>query len=181
MKTICAHPHCQEEGTFPAPKNPRDIKSRQYFCAEHIKEFNKKWNGLNGMSEEEIFAMQQKATWDRPTWKMGTQSESFSKAQFEFRSAEELHRFFMNRQQENFARHQDKQESENQHLPADVKEACSIFNISWPCSEEKIKKTYLALIKKHHPDVNKSSKNAEEHVKKINVSFQILKAFAKEN
>lgn len=179
MKTTkCAHPLCHKEGTFPAPRDPRHIDARQYFCKEHIKEFNKNWNGLHGMTEDEIFAMQQKATWDRPTWKMGTQSDSFIKSQFEFKNAEELHRFFVNRQHESFKRKSEHTENIKNTLPADVIEACSIFEIEWPESLENIKKKYLSLIKKHHPDVNKSSKEAEENVKKINVAFQILKNYA---
>lgn len=178
--TKCAHPNCSKEGTFPAPKDPRDIKARQYFCEEHIKEFNKSWNGLKGMSEDEIFAMQMKSTWERPTWKMGTQSKSFKAAGATFTSADELHRFFTDRQRENAANGMyDNQNTVGADLPPDVKEAATIFNMEPPFDEKKLKRQYLKLIKKNHPDVNNSDKQAEEQVKKINVSYQILKDYAK--
>ena len=177
---ICSFKNCKAEGTFPAPKDPRNIGERQYFCAEHIKEFNKKWNGLAGMSDDEIFAMQQKATWDRPTWKFGTGSESFNKAQATFKDAEALYRFFMNRQKEQVRGGFHADQDNTQQLPPDVTEACVIFNIEPPFDAKKLKAKYLSLMKKHHPDRNRGDEKAEEMVKKINVAYQILKDYCSE-
>lgn len=170
MTHICAHPNCSEEASFPAPRDPRNIGDRQYFCEQHIKEFNKNWNGLDGFNEDEIFSMQQTATWDRPTWKAGVNAPQAD--QLHFKTSEELYRFFKMRHQADY------QQQQGAVLPPDVKEACVIFAIDNPdLSLAKVKQRYLALVKQHHPDVNAGSQSAEEMVKRINVAYQILQDY----
>ncbi|MFT7434173.1 MAG: hypothetical protein ACI9TY_001821 [Alphaproteobacteria bacterium] len=181
---LCAWPDCKEEGTFAAPKNTQDIYDRQYFCQAHIKDFNKRWNGLEGMSDDDIFSMQTKSTWNRPTKKFGIHGVSAQAAHFEFADAEDLFQFFKQRQKEESIKKQygfeeHTQEANDIALPADVAEACSIFSVEIPIETGKLKKKYLSLMKKHHPDFNKGAKKNEEHVKKINVAFQIIKEYIK--
>lgn len=174
MKNSCAWPNCPEEGTFSAPRNPRDLSQRQYFCQPHIKEFNKRWNGLSGFSENEIYTMQDgTATWNRPTWNMGlSQAATTARIERTFASADDLFGFFQNRVAQENTR-----QAASPHLPPDVKEACSIFSIEQPLEEMLLKKRYLSLVKQHHPDVNKSQ-DAPEHIKRINVAYRILTDFA---
>lgn len=176
----CAWPNCPNEGTFPAPRNPRNLSERQYFCQEHIKEFNKRWNGLSGFSENEIYQMQDgTATWQRPTWGMGLNQgvnmagATGARVEKAFANADDLFGFFKNR----IAQEKAENLPSTRHLPADVKEACAIFSIEQPLVEEMLKKRYLSLVKQHHPDVNKSA-DAPEHIKRINVAYRILVDYA---
>lgn len=184
---ICAWPECKEEGTFVAPKNAHDIYDRQYFCQPHIKEFNKRWNGLEGMSSDDIFSMQTKSTWNRPTQRFGIHGISARAAQFEFKNADDLFTFFKQRQQEESIKKQyvfeEPLSKDNAEIiiPADVAEACSIFSVELPIDTAKLKKKYLSLMKKHHPDFNQGNKKHEDHVKKINVSYQIIQDYIKTN
>lgn len=174
MAECCAWPGCTEEGTFPAPKSPRDIGGRQYFCAKHIKEFNKHWNGLDGFSVDEIFDMQNGgATWNRPTRPMGVNSQSFSAANATFNSAEDLYKFFKQRQVNGGAA-EDAQAPEA--LPADVQEACAIFALKEPIAGKKLKTKYLELVKKNHPDVAPDA--SPDVIKRINVAYKILEEYA---
>lgn len=177
MTHTCAWPNCKAEGTFPAPRDPRNLGARQYFCQPHIKEFNKNWNGLSGFSPDEMFRMQNGGpSWDKPTWHLGLngQSAGAKKAASPFANANDLFEFFQKRTAK-----EDKNKALPQplHLPPDVKEACVIFNLEAPPPDTAtLKKTYLALVKQHHPDVNKSE-HAEDHIKRINVAYKILTAY----
>lgn len=176
MSEKCAWPNCTEEANFPAPRNPRNLAQRQYFCAEHIKEFNKRWNGLEGFSENEIYQMQDgAATWQRPTWNMGlNQTPTAAKVEQGFANADDLFGFFKSR----VARERNGESlPSTKHLPADVKEACAIFSIEAPLEAVTLKKRYLSLVKQHHPDVNKSE-GAPEQIKRINVAYRILTDYA---
>ena len=175
----CAWPNCKNEGTFAAPKSTKDIYDRQYFCQEHIKEFNKRWNGLDGMTEDDIFSMQTKSTWERPTRRFGIHGVSAQTAQFTFSNAEDLFRFFKQRQKEESIKkaYGFEEQKDEENLPPDIKEACSILGIALPIEFTHLKKKYLSLMKKHHPDLNKGSKKEEDHVKKINVAFQIIQDY----
>lgn len=172
MTHTCAHPHCELEATFPAPRDPRNISERQYFCEAHIKEFNKKWNGLQGFSEDDIHAMEDKATYNRPTWKFGIHGASARGAQLNLESADDLFAFFKARRMEEIAK--GRAQGSGPSLPPDVKESCAVLGVEPPLNGAALKKKYLSLMKKHHPDVNQGNPQAEEMVKKINVAYQIL-------
>lgn len=172
MTHICAWPHCTLEGSFPAPKDPRDLRLKQYFCKEHIREFNKRWNGLEGFHPDEIFRMQNTGpSWDKPTWNLGLNDARGEPRTSPFASADDLFEFF----QQRVAR-EGKHAAPALELPADVKEAMVILNVQPPLEQLVLKKQYLGLVKQHHPDVNKSA-GAEEHIKKINVAYKILTAY----
>lgn len=174
MTHICAWPDCTTEGTFRAPKNPRDLNEKQYFCQAHIKEFNKRWNGLDGFSMDELFQMQSGgATWQRPTRSMGLNAAAEKAQAAPFANAKDLFDFFQNQTPAHRAA------PPVIILPADVKEACVVFNIDAPLPAEPLKKAYLALVKQHHPDVNKSA-NAEDFIKRINVAYKVLSVYAEE-
>jgi hypothetical protein len=168
----CCWPECSAEGTFPAPKNPRDLAQRQYFCAQHIKEFNKRWNGLEGFTEGEIYTLQEPtASWQRPTWDDGLRGRS---SQQTFKSAQDLYGFFNSR----LARELNGEAPRTQRkLPADVQAACRIFSIEQPLAESQLKPRYLRLAKQYHPDVNKAA-DAAEMTKRINVAYKILLDYA---
>lgn len=175
----CAWPGCNEEGLFPAPKNPRNLSERQYFCAAHIKEFNKKWDGMSGFSEDEIYSLQDgSAKWNRPAWNMGLAGQgpgvNTSQTTDPFANSDDLYGFFKSR----IAREKSGESlPSTRHLPADVKESCAIFSIEQPLEQEVLKKRYLSLVKQHHPDVNKSA-SAPEQIKRINVAYRILSEYA---
>lgn len=174
----CAWPNCDQEGTFRAPKDPRKPRDWQYFCQAHIKEFNKGWNGLSGFSEDEVFSMQNGGnTFQRPTWNMGVNGAKVSADPGQlFANAQDLYSFFQQR-----LKTEQKAQAElpsTLHLPADVKEACVIFNLPQPDPDAThLKKRYLSLVKQHHPDVNKSA-DAPEQIKRINVAYRILTDYA---
>jgi hypothetical protein len=170
----CCWPECVAEGTFPAPKNPRDLRQRQYFCALHIKEFNKRWNGLNGFSEAEIYTMQEPtATWQRPSWASKTEA----KGPKDFKNANDLYGFFNSR----LARELNGEAPvRHKALPKDVAAACKLFGLEAPLAESQMKRRYLNLVKQNHPDINPSPEAAEA-IKKINVAYKILCDYSTRN
>ena len=75
----CDYGGCNEHGEFQAKTKST---AKFFYCLNHIKEFNKNYNFLEGMSEEEIIDYQISAIiGHRPTWKSGTnpQANYFSK------------------------------------------------------------------------------------------------------
>jgi hypothetical protein len=174
----CNWPGCDREGTFPAPKSPRNLRERQYFCEAHIKEFNKKWNGLNGFDEHELWQMQNGShAWQRPVWADGLKGAQGARIEATpFRNAKDLFGFF----QQRLAAEKSGALPSTAALPADVKEACAIFSIEGPLPSPQLKPRYLDLVKRHHPDVNRAPE-AAEHIKRINVAYQILTDYAQKS
>jgi hypothetical protein len=167
----CCWPDCTEKGEFSAPKDPRDLRLRQHFCAVHIKEFNKRWNGLDGFTESEIYTMQEPtAVWQRTTWGSGANAQVAAG----FKSANDLYSFFNSR----LARELNGETPvRRSHLPKDVAAACRIFGLEEPLAEVQLKRRYINLVKQNHPDVNPSPEAAEQ-IKRINVAYKILCAYS---
>ena len=62
---------CPEAGEYRAPKD-RTLRDYYWFCLKHVKEYNKNWDFLKGLSADEIEKhLQNDITWQRPTWKLG--------------------------------------------------------------------------------------------------------------
>ena len=107
-----------------------------------------------------------------------------SKAQFQFKSAEELFGFFRERCAQRAAQeraYDRKKHFENKSMPPDVEEACVIFNIERPVPKNDLKRRYIQLVKKHHPDVNKGDEQADDFIKRINVAYRILDDYLQNN
>ena len=159
----CYWAGCTLDGNFRAPKSRDNVRDYQWFCADHIKEFNKNWNYFEGMSTDEIYDFQRDATTGhRPTWRMD-QQERHLNAKLE----EAFGRMFG----ENPT-----YKSNTKPIGARDKDALAILDLEHPADKAKIKSHYRELAKKYHPDVNVGNKNAEETFKKITRAYQHLLA-----
>ena len=50
----CEHPGCAEKGLYRAPRSPDHLDEYLWFCKDHVREYNLKWNFFNGQTEEEF-------------------------------------------------------------------------------------------------------------------------------
>jgi curved DNA-binding protein CbpA len=54
-----------------------------------------------------------------------------------------------------------------------------ILGVKTNASPDEIKKSYIRLVKKYHPDTHQGSKDSEEKLKRINEAYDVLKDLAK--
>ena len=54
IENLCNYPDCNLKGEYRAPKGYNSLNDYQWFCLEHVKEFNKKWNYHKQMGADEI-------------------------------------------------------------------------------------------------------------------------------
>src|SRR5262245_30183468 len=60
---------CKEAGVYKAPKSKDELHSYQWFCLEHVREHNQKWDFFSGMDSNDIEEFIKDATTGhRPTW-----------------------------------------------------------------------------------------------------------------
>jgi len=57
----------------------------------------------------------------------------------------------------------------------DIKKACRILGIGQDATEVYVRRAYLCLAKKYHPDVNPDDPKAEERFKEIQWAYQVLR------
>ena len=64
----CDYPGCKEGGQYRAPKSPDLLDEFFWFCKEHIREYNLKWNFFQGTTDEELQKFLEKdRVWERET------------------------------------------------------------------------------------------------------------------
>lgn len=171
---LCDWPDCMEEALYPAPRNPKNLSDRFHFCLEHVKAYNKEWDGLKGFSESDLHNMRTGATWDRPTWQIGLDSPSKQAAEALMGNIKDPFKFFDESKQQ-------AKEEEKIVIPEPLKKACALLNLDFPIDAEKAKQRYKKMVKLHHPDLNRNApEKAERQLKDINLAFQEIKAYLKE-
>jgi hypothetical protein len=158
----CDWPDCGQVADYKAPKNRDNLKDYYWFCLNHVRAYNARWNYLAGLSEKEIEEEIRLATvWERPTWPLGK----------DWRDEGALRDALW----EGF---QDKKGEDTIHrapVPAGEAEALAVLGLSSPCSFSQIKRRYRELAKRHHPDANGGSDFAQDKIKTINLAFGILR------
>ncbi|HPD82850.1 MAG: J domain-containing protein [Alphaproteobacteria bacterium] len=173
----CEMPGCPGEGTFRAPRD-RSLTNHYWFCQDHIEEYNRAWNFFDGMNQKEVEDHILKSMFgDRPTWRYdvdGLAAENLRRQAWEFHG--------MGYTDDNSYRAwQEYQENQNKVDSTSPEfEALAIFGLEPPLNLDDIKRRYKELAKKYHPDLNKGCAHSEEQLKKVNMSYTVLKlAFQK--
>lgn len=168
----CEMPGCPGEGTFRAPRD-RSLSNYYFFCQDHITEYNRAWNFFDGMNQKEVEEQILKSMFgDRPTWRSdadGMAAENLRRQAWEFHATGDTDER-SNRAWEEYQENQNKVDRMSPEF-----EALAIFGLEPPLNLEDIKKRYKELAKKYHPDLNKGCEKSEEQLKKINMSYTVLK------
>ncbi len=165
-------PYCPSEGTFRAPKD-RSLSDHYWFCQDHITEYNRAWNFFDGMNQREVEEHILNSMFgDRPTWRYdadGMAEENLRRQAWEFHGTGQTDDRAGRAWQE-YQEHQHRLDQSSAEF-----EAMAIFGLEPPVDLDKIKTRYKELAKKYHPDVNKDNPQAEELLKKVNMSYTVLK------
>ena len=176
----CEHDACAEEGTYRAPRHDRkqDIKNDgnwHWLCLDHVREYNAAWDFYKNMSEDEIIASRRRGiAWDRPSWPMGSWQARASTKSFFHSEA------FVNGNKDPFGLFDetilyDDVNGFGRNFNATEMSAIRLFGLSLDFTQNELQKAYRALVKRYHPDVNGGSAEAEDRIKSINVSYELLK------
>lgn len=162
----CEMPDCAAAAHHRAPKN-RELTDYYWFCQDHAREYNQAWNYFAGMSGSEIEdSMIQSFYGDRPTWRYDTEGAAEDILR---RKAWQTYRYADHESPKNGGGGR----SVSRNTPEG--EALAVMGLEPPVALEDIKARYKALVKKHHPDVNRGSAESEELLKTINMAYTILK------
>jgi hypothetical protein len=165
----CEQTGCLREGLYRAPRARDQLNEYYWFCQEHVREYNKAWNYLSGMSDAEVEAMIRRDTcWQRPTWPVHGWRSS------EQMLREQIWRSFGRRTKGTGS--SDRQSKRQQQITPPANQALLVLDLTPPVDLEVIKARYKVLVKRYHPDTNGGSRESEERLKMINLAYSILKA-----
>jgi curved DNA-binding protein CbpA len=151
---------CTQVGAYKAPKSREEVEEYQWFCLDHIRERNKQWNYFSGMDSDEIEAfIQDSVTGHRPTWSR----EARAREQY-YTLQDKLYEFMSGA----------KPAPPTPRIPTKTRNALAVMELDHTYTIAQLKTSYRALVKKHHPDMNKGNKESEEKFKKITTSYKYL-------
>ncbi len=174
----CEHAGCGKTGKFRAPKNKDNLEEFVWFCQEHIREYNKKWNFFENHSEEEFEEqVESDKVWGRDT-------KPFKKAINNARpSVEEAayKRFGFDDPYEVLGENGTLNPAagssaiRTRRLPPTERKALEILDAKDSMSKAEIRKVYKSLVKAMHPDLNGGRRDDEERLAEVVWAWEQVK------
>jgi hypothetical protein len=160
----CDMPDCAHAGEYRAPKSRTHLNDYHWFCLQHVREYNARWDYYKGMSPGEIEAnLRADISWGRPSWPLGRLgSGMFDDTMLR----DPLHILEAGRARPAAA---------PAAAPPDLVEPLAVLSLPWPVTLDVAKSRWKALAKQHHPDANGGDRGAEERLKTINMAYAALR------
>lgn len=161
----CQHPGCEEPGQYRAPRARDQLDDYLWFCKEHAREYNLKWNFFEGQTEAEMQGtMEEDRVWGKATKPFGNDREAKGWARHGIDDPFEVlgEKATKNRNQ-GAAR----AGGATRRLPSTERKAIEILDArdSWTRSE--IRRQYKSLVKDLHPDLNGGNRQDEERLQEV--------------
>ncbi|WP_380058380.1 DnaJ domain-containing protein [Falsihalocynthiibacter sp. SS001] len=158
----CEHAGCEEGGKYRAPRSPDHLDEYYWFCKEHVREFNLKWNYFDNATEEEIDEqVDSDRVWNRKTKPLG--KKSAEQRAWERLGVDDPHQVLG----ENATRNPGKSITGTRRLPPTERKAIEILEAKDHWTKAEIRKTYKKLIKILHPDMNGGDRSDEERLQEV--------------
>lgn len=158
----CEHAGCQEAGQYRAPKSPDILDDFFWFCKDHVRAYNLKWNFFNGATEDEFNEQLDKdRVWERetkPFAKQGEEARAWSRL-----GIDDPHQVLGG----NATQNPGKSITGSRKLPAIERKAIDILEAKDHWTKTEVRKQYKALIKVLHPDMNGGNRAHEEQLQEV--------------
>ena len=156
----CEHEGCSEPGKFRAPRAPDVLDEYKWFCKDHVREYNLKWNFFSNTTEAEMNAQMSK---DK-VWERETRSFSDPEARAWARlGIEDPHQVLG----ANATKNPGKAMTGSRRLPPTERRAIEILEGKDNWTKAEVRKAYKSLIKILHPDMNGGDRSQEEQLQEV--------------
>lgn len=158
----CEHPGCTNQGQYRAPKSPDSLDEYFWFCKDHVREYNLKWNFFNGATEEELDEQIEKdRVWERPTKPFGKPTEE-TRAWSRL-GVDDPHQILG----DNATQNPGKSITGTRRLPPTERRAIDILEAKDFWTKAEIRKQYKSLVKDLHPDMNGGNRSDEDRLQEV--------------
>lgn len=178
----CDKPGCGKPGKFRAPKSPDHLDEFFWFCMDHIREYNLRWNFFSDQSDADLerqFAADR--VWERPTrplretvGRAGPQPHAEGRAWRRFGFDDPLEvlgdKGTLNPGERVGA------VRPMRRLPPTERRALEILDAQDNQTKAEIRKIYKALVKDLHPDMNGGKRDDEARLTEVVWAWEQIKA-----
>lgn len=166
----CDYPGCKDKAAFRAPKSPDQLDEFFWFCKDHIREYNLKWNFFQGTTDEEFQKFLDKnRVWERETKPFSRQGDGNAWARLGVNDPMSL---LGEKATQNPGR---VASTATRKLPPTERKAIEILDARDTMSKTEIRKVYKGLIKVLHPDMNGGDRTHEEQLQEVVWAWDQLK------
>ncbi|WP_424942935.1 J domain-containing protein [Aliiroseovarius crassostreae] len=159
----CEHAGCKEAGKYRAPRSPDHLDEFKWFCKEHVREYNLRWNFFDGASEDEINEQADKdRVWERETKPFGKQTDE--QRAWARLGIDDAHQVLG----ENATQNPGKSVTGiTRRLPPTERRAIEILEAKDHWTKAEVRKAYKKLIKVLHPDMNGGDRSQEDQLQEV--------------
>lgn len=158
----CDFPGCKEKGAYRAPKSPDLLDEYFWFCRDHVREYNLKWNFFGTASDEEFQKLLEKdRLWERETKPFSRKDDGRAWARLGIDDPMDL-------LGEKATQNRGKPASTvTRKLPSQERKAIEILDARDTWTKTEIRKQYKSLVKDLHPDMNGGDRRDEERLQEV--------------
>ena len=158
----CENSGCHEPAKYRAPKSPDILDDYFWFCKDHVREYNLKWNFFDGSSEEELQKqMESDRVWERETKPFKTSEEQRAWSRL---GVDDPHQVLGANATQNPGK---SITGATRKLPSSERRALDVLEAKDHWAKAEIRKSYKSLIKILHPDMNGGDRSQEEQLSEV--------------
>jgi hypothetical protein len=157
----CHHPGCTAPGEYRAPRAPDQLDQWLWFCKEHIREYNLKWNFFAGQSDEDFRRfVDSDRVWGRATRPFGQRDET--RAWHRLEAVDPLGVLGAKAPPP-----RPSAAGGTRRLPSTERRALEILDAREHWTRSEIRRQYKSLVKDLHPDLNGGRREDEDRLQEV--------------
>ncbi len=174
----CDHPSCDEAGEFraPAPEPTRGDGPGDYrwFCLDHVREFNARYDFFRGMTTEQILDAQSPINgWASETRAFRSTASVDAAPRWadyidplDAIAARARHRVEERRREHHAGRHR---------FGPDERRALDVLGLGGDSDRAALRRRYSDLVRRYHPDRNGGDRSHEARLREVIEAYQLLR------
>ena len=168
----CQWAGCARRATHKAPRGRRHEGEYLRFCVDHVREYNRSYNYFDGMRADDVARFQSDTvTGHRPTWKLGARSAP-SPRPFASPASAGAGRDPFGLFGEGAP---PRARAARRTIGNAARKAFDTLGLDGDASSSEIKAKYKVLVKRHHPDANGGTRDAEDRLVEIIQAYRYLR------
>ena len=167
----CDFAGCGKAGEHRAPRSPERLDEYWWFCRDHAREYNLKWNFFQGTTDAEFAAFMEKdRVWGRATQPLGQRPDE-GRAWARLGVEDPLGILG-----ERATRNPGPAAAQStRKLPSTERKAIEILDARDTWTRSEIRKQYKSLVKDLHPDLNGGDRRDEERLQEVVWAWEQIK------
>lgn len=167
---VCEQEGCDRPGQYRAPKSPDTPDDFFWFCLEHVRAYNQRWNFFEGQTSDEMEAqIRRDQVWERETKPFRRDAEERAWARL---GIDDPMQVLGDKATQNPGA---SRTGGTRRLPATERRALEILDARDHWTRVEIRKQYKSLVKDLHPDMNGGQRTDEDRLQEVVWAWEQIK------